>query len=167
MTYSCVLQRIRQWFRNQKRTPKIGKGQKNQSASKQSGSKNSIFTKKRMWQPIESYRNLTYEEIWKDIIDVEYRYYRQQCIEKDDDEDGDAVAPMGRFQYTNTFMKARLDEEDEEMKQRVEEHRQKMKESPPSDEVNVMFQESEFFPCSKRVTHQIISFTQSDSVAPT
>jgi len=74
-----------------------------------------------LWQPVQAYHDLTYEEIWKPIIDVEWDYHLK--IWKADNQ-GQVPDKKNRFVFMNNFMRDRYNEEDEEMKQRVEEHRQ-------------------------------------------
>ena len=83
-----------------------------------------------MWQPVQAYHDLTYEQIWKPIINIEWEYYL-----KNGNADNQGQAPdKNRFAFMNHFMRDRYNEEDEEMKQRVEEHRQtKSRDTSPDD----------------------------------
>lgn len=95
------------------------------------GLKGAITLKKRrLWQPVQAYHDLTYEQIWKPIIDVEWEYH----LKNQNADNQGQVLNKNRFVFMNQFMRDRYNEEDEEMKQRVEEHRQaKSRDTSPDD----------------------------------
>ena len=94
--------------------------------------------KKRMWHSWQAYHNLTYDEIWKPIIEVEWDDY----IKSWKAEHGDTPLTMNNFTFMNAFLKARY-EDDDELKEHVEEHRQKISKPPPA-EVNASYQQLVF-----------------------
>jgi hypothetical protein len=104
-----------------------------QSSQSSQGPKGPLTLKKRrMWQPVQAYHDLTYEQIWKPIIDVEWEYYLKNWNASNQGQPPD----KNRFVFMNVFMRDRYSEEDEEMKQRVEEHRQAKSRDPSPDDIN-------------------------------
>ena len=87
--------------------------------------------KKRMWHSWQAYQDLTYDEIWKPIIDVEWDYYIMTWKAKH----GNAPLTINCFTFMNAFMKACY----EELKECIEEHQQKINKLPPA-EVNASYQ---------------------------
>ena len=91
--------------------------------------------KKRMWHSWQAYHDLTYDEIWKPIIDIEWSYYIMNWKA----EHGNAPLTINWFTFMNAFMKAHY-EDDDEIKEHVEEHQQKIN-KPPLAEVNASYQQ--------------------------
>ena len=91
-----------------------------------------------MWHSWQAYHNLTYDEIWKPIIDVEWDYY----ITTWKAEHGDALLTINHFTFMNAFMKAHYEDNDE-IKEHVKKHWQKIN-KPPLAEVNDSYQQFMF-----------------------
>jgi len=109
------------------------------------------LNKRRLLQPSQAYHVLTYESKWKTEIDREWQAYTTSWAKEHPGE----VLKKTRFEFMNTFIKAKYDAETPEMKVKVEEYRQSISAQAP-DEINRGFQMS-VSPQSryKLRTHQI------------
>jgi hypothetical protein len=92
------------------------------------------LTKPRVWQPWQAYADLKYNEL-KPEIEAGYAV----LLEKWKEGHADGEKKPVRFAYQNSFLKARLEAESDEMKTKVEEHRTKIVQISP-DELNRQYQ---------------------------
>ena len=122
------------WLRNRTR-PRISAQSKAPTASK--GTKTVLKLKKcRIPQSFQAYHDLTYDSIWKPIIDIEWQYFVHRWKEENTNKE----FTQNRFAFMNSFMRERFNEEDEETKVLVEEHRQKKMQTSPND-LNATYQQ--------------------------
>ncbi|KAM6489977.1 hypothetical protein JOM56_014556 [Amanita muscaria] len=128
--------RLRAWFRNHKR-PTVA-GTKDIKGSKLKASTGILkLHKRRLWQPWQAYHNLTYETKWKGEISYKWEEFTTAWVK----ENPGLPLSKTRFEFSNSFIKEKFETESQEMKDKVEEHRQNTNTKSP-DDVNKGFQEA-------------------------
>lgn len=92
--------------------------------------------KKRKMQAWQAYHTMTYESKWKAEIDREWKAY---CERWEQSEHAEGEQAETRFNFMNTFIKDKFNNETEEVKKQVEEYRSNAV-SGPSPNINTAFQ---------------------------
>lgn len=111
------LQRIREWFHNNKRQLNTGG---DTSILK-------VVAQPKMLHPWQAYQALTYETQWKTEVDKEWKEYKLKWESENPGED----PPKGRFAIMNEFLREKYKNESDEMKERCEQYRRSLKEEGP------------------------------------
>jgi len=99
-----------------------------------------MIPKPKKLQGWQVYQQLTYKSLWRAEINEGWDEYQKTWQEVHPDE----KMTMTRFEYMNTFIKEKYDNETPEMKAKVEAHRSEMKDegdSPGPDQQNRKRQE--------------------------